>query len=57
MSSASSHTECAAVGIAFLLTFLISEMFHLIGIDLIRDLLKDAGVNVEDTPKGPRWDV
>jgi hypothetical protein len=29
----------AFVGIAFLLTFLISEMFHLIGIDLIRDLL------------------
>jgi cysteinyl-tRNA synthetase len=25
--------------------------------DLIRDLLKEAGVNVEDTPKGPRWDV
>jgi cysteinyl-tRNA synthetase len=25
--------------------------------DLIRDLLKDAGVQVEDTPKGPRWDV
>ena len=31
----------AFVGIAFLLTFLISEMFHLIGIDLIRDLLND----------------
>lgn len=25
--------------------------------DLIRDLLKDAGVAVEDTPKGPRWEV
>jgi cysteinyl-tRNA synthetase len=25
--------------------------------DLIRDLLKDAGVQVEDTAKGPRWDV
>jgi cysteinyl-tRNA synthetase len=25
--------------------------------DLIRDLLKEAGVAVEDTPKGPRWDV
>lgn len=25
--------------------------------DLIRDLLKDAGVAVEDTPKGPRWDL
>lgn len=25
--------------------------------DLIRDLLKEAGVQVEDTPKGPRWDV
>ena len=25
--------------------------------DLIRDLLKDAGVLVEDTPKGPRWDL
>lgn len=31
----------AFVGIAFLLTFLISEMFHLIGIDLIRNLLND----------------
>ena len=25
--------------------------------DLIRDLLKDAGVAVEDTPSGPRWTV
>ncbi len=25
--------------------------------DLIRDLLKEAGVQVEDTPKGPRWEV
>jgi cysteinyl-tRNA synthetase len=25
--------------------------------DLIRDLLKEAGVAVEDTPTGPRWDV
>lgn len=25
--------------------------------DLIRDLLKEAGVQVEDTPKGPRWQV
>jgi len=25
--------------------------------DLIRDLLIEAGVRVEDTPKGPRWDV
>ncbi|PRQ04359.1 Cysteine--tRNA ligase [Enhygromyxa salina] len=25
--------------------------------DQIRDLLKDAGVAVEDTPKGPRWEV
>jgi cysteinyl-tRNA synthetase len=25
--------------------------------DLIRKLLEDAGVTVEDTPKGPRWDV
>jgi len=31
----------AFVGLAFLLTVLISEMFHLIGIDLIRDLLND----------------
>ncbi|NVB40311.1 hypothetical protein G6O69_37135 [Pseudenhygromyxa sp. WMMC2535] len=25
--------------------------------DLIRDLLAAAGVSIEDTPKGPRWDV
>ncbi|EDM78253.1 cysteinyl-tRNA synthetase [Plesiocystis pacifica SIR-1] len=25
--------------------------------DLIRDLLTEAGVSVEDTPKGPRWTV
>jgi cysteinyl-tRNA synthetase len=25
--------------------------------DLIRDLLKEAGVAVEDTPQGPRWDL
>jgi cysteinyl-tRNA synthetase len=25
--------------------------------DLIRDLLEQAGVAVEDTPKGPRWDL
>jgi cysteinyl-tRNA synthetase len=25
--------------------------------DLIRKLLEQAGVTVEDTPKGPRWDV
>ncbi len=31
----------AFVGVTFLLVFLISEMFHLIGIDLIRDLLND----------------
>lgn len=32
----------AFVGITFLLIVLISEMFHLIGIDLIRDLLNDG---------------
>lgn len=31
----------AFVGVAFLLTVLIGEMFHLIGIELIRDLLRD----------------
>lgn len=31
----------AFVGLSFLLVILISEMFHLIGIDLIRDLLND----------------
>ena len=31
----------AFVGVSFLLTVLIGEMFHLIGIDLIRDLLND----------------
>ncbi|MDZ3831370.1 MAG: DUF4153 domain-containing protein [Sphingopyxis sp.] len=31
----------AFVGITFLLVVLISEMFHLIGVDLIRDLIKD----------------
>lgn len=31
----------AFVGVTFLLIVLISEMFHLIGIDLIRDLLND----------------
>ena len=25
--------------------------------DLVRDLLTEAGVKVEDTPKGPRWDL
>ena len=31
----------AFVGVTFLLAYLISEMFHLIGIDLVRDLLND----------------
>lgn len=31
----------AFVGVSFLLVLLISEMFHLIGIDVIRDLLND----------------
>jgi cysteinyl-tRNA synthetase len=25
--------------------------------DAIRDQLRDAGVEVEDTPQGPRWTV
>ena len=25
--------------------------------DLIRDLLTEAGITVEDTPRGPRWEI
>ncbi len=33
---------CAFVGAAFLLTLLLSELFHLIGLDFLRDLMRES---------------